>query len=70
MDQKEFVHNDCFQMRPLLSKTLGKILLSVEPIFAISAITSSFQVYFGSVNYRFEEVHAFPQMMENWSPNY
>ena len=53
----------------LLSKILSEILLSVRPFSMISAITCSFQVYFGPVNYQSEGFPMLLQMTVNWPTN-
>jgi hypothetical protein len=45
-----------------LSKTLSEILLSVGPFSLVSAITFSFQVRFGPMNYQTEGIHVLLQM--------
>ncbi len=52
-----------------LSKTLGKILPSVGPFSAVSAITSLFWVRFRPKNYQTEGLHVFFQMMVKRSTN-
>ena len=52
-----------------LSKTLGRILLSVEPFSAVSTITSLFQVCFGPMNYQTEGLHVLLQMKVKRSLN-
>ena len=46
----------------LFVQTLGEILLSVGPLSLVSAITFSFQVRFGPVNYQTEGIHVLLQM--------
>jgi hypothetical protein len=46
----------------LLSKTLSKSLLSVGSFFAVSAITSSFQICFGPMNYQSQVLHVLLQI--------
>ena len=69
MDQEDSAHKSGFKMGLLLSKTLSKILLSVGPFSAVSAITSSFQVCFRPVNYQSKGLHVLLQITTNRSTN-
>ena len=52
-----------------LSKTLSEILLSIGLFSMVSAITCSFQVCSGPVNYQSESFPVLLQMTVNWSIN-